>query len=197
MKHKRMKELIVGDTTHVVCTYRAAPEETAKGVIRGVDITPTDEEINENVVNDLNPTALQAHRIGTTSAVIVLFDGTRVPNYVKYGPIVIRYVLYSKHYDVRRQCGKIGHRRDVCPFSNTRVCIRCGQPNPGYNHKASCKPKCQLCGGQHVTGGKECSNKFKTPYVLRRRQWQRRQQQEKERQEWGKEFNAATERAQR
>lgn len=69
MKHKRMKELIVGDTTHVVCTYRAAPEETAKGVIRWVDITPTDEEINENVVNDLNPTALQAHRIGMTSAV--------------------------------------------------------------------------------------------------------------------------------
>lgn len=187
-RYNRMRNLTVGETTHPIWTYRAAAEGTAKGVIRGVDAAHTDEEINDNIVNETNPTALQAHRIGGTSAVIVLFDGTRVPNYVKYGPMLMRCVLYRKHHDVCRQCGKVGHRGDVCPFPDTRICIGCGQPNPDEDHATLCKPKCQLCGGQHVTGGQECTNRFKTPYVVRRRQWERRQQQEQEQKEFGEDF---------
>lgn len=179
-RYNRMRNLTVGETAHPIWTYRAAAEGTAKGVIRGVDAAHTDEDINDNVVNETNPTALQAHRIGETSAVIVLFDGTRVPNYVKYGPMLMRCVLYRKHHDICRKCGKVGHRGDVCPFPDTRICIGCGQANPDEDHETRCKPKCQLCGGQHVTGGQECTNRFKTPYVVRRRRWERRQQEQKE-----------------
>lgn len=186
-KYNRMKALTVGDTPHIIWTYRAAAEGTAKGVIRGVDANHTEDDINENIVNALNPSAIQAHRIGTTSTVIILFEGTKVPGYVKYGPMLMRCVLYRKHYDVCRQCGKIGHRGDVCPFPDTRVCIGCGQPNPDDDHAAGCEPKCQLCGGQHITGGQECNNKFKIPYVIRKRQWERRQQQQKQEREEGKE----------
>lgn len=101
-RYNRMRNFTVGETAHPIWTYRAAAEGTAKGVIRGVDAAHTDEEINDKIVNKTNPTALQAHCIGGTSAVIVLSDGTRVPNYVKYGPMLMRCVLYRKHYDVGR-----------------------------------------------------------------------------------------------
>lgn len=47
-----------------------------------MDIMDTPEDI-ENIVNPTNPTALQAHRIGTSTAVIMLFDDAKVPNYIK------------------------------------------------------------------------------------------------------------------
>lgn len=132
--YNRMKSLVVGGIAHEVWTYRAATEGTVKGVIKGVDVADTSQDINENIVNPTNPTALQAHRIGTTTAVIVLFDGAKVPNYIKYGPMLMRCVLYRKHFDVCKQCGKVGHRSDVCPYPDTRVCVACGEPNPGENH---------------------------------------------------------------
>ncbi|XP_065293053.1 uncharacterized protein [Dermacentor albipictus] len=106
--------------------------------------------------------------------VIVLFAGQKVPNYVKYGSILVRCGLYRKHFDVCRQCGKVGHRRDVCPNPNTRVCFGCGIVNPSEDHKHECKPKWKLCGGQHPTGERECKNKYKMPYVVKKRQWERK-----------------------
>ncbi|CAN7945482.1 unnamed protein product, partial [Ixodes hexagonus] len=106
--------------------------------------------------------------------VIVLFAGQKVPNYVKYGSILVRCGLYRKHFDVCKQCGKVGHRRDVCPNPNTRVCFGCGIANPSEGHERECKPKCRLCGGQHPTGERECTNKYKMPYVVKKRQWERK-----------------------
>ncbi|EEC07233.1 hypothetical protein IscW_ISCW006598, partial [Ixodes scapularis] len=51
-----------------------------------------------------------------------------------------------------------------------KICIGCG----AADSQGQCTPKCKLCGGQHVTGDKECKNRFKTPYIIRRRQWKRK-----------------------
>lgn len=125
-------------------------------------------------MNPYNPLAVEAHRIGNTTTVIILFAGQKVPNYVKYGSILVRCGLYRKHFDVCKQCGKVGHRRDVCPNPNTRVCFGCGIANPSEGHERECKPKCRLCGGQHPTGERECKNKYKMPYVVKKRQWERK-----------------------
>ncbi|XP_065300866.1 uncharacterized protein [Dermacentor albipictus] len=170
----KVKALNIGGRTYEVSAYRTAPDGTVKGVIRGIVADDSPEEIAENIVNPCNPLAVEAHRIGNTTTVIVLFAGQKVPNYAKYGSILVTCGLYRKHFDVCRQCGKAGHRRDVCPNPNTRVCFGCGIVNPSEDHKHECKPKCKLCGGQHPTGERECKNKYKMPYVVKKRQWERR-----------------------
>lgn len=182
-QYLRMKTLFIGGKSHTICTYQAAQEDTAKGVIRGVAIEDTPQDINANIVNSANPLAQQAHRIGNTTTVIVLFEGHKVPNYVKYGPLLLKCSLYRKHFDVCRQCGKIGHRGDVCPFPDTKVCIACGEANPNAEHARQCKPRCQLCNGSHVTGAKECANRYKIPYLVKRRQWERKLQDDQQRQQ--------------
>ncbi|CAN7978723.1 unnamed protein product, partial [Ixodes persulcatus] len=54
---------------------------------------------------------------------------------------------------------------------DAKNCHRCGAPASQGHH---CTPKCKLCGGSHFTGDRECKNKFKTPYVVRRMQWERK-----------------------
>ncbi|KAG0439500.1 hypothetical protein HPB47_016620 [Ixodes persulcatus] len=49
--------------------------------------------------------------------------------------------------------------------------------NPKESHVCS-NPKCSLCGGNHLTANKECKARFKTPYVVRKRRWERQQREE-------------------
>lgn len=83
-KYAGIRLLRVGDRDHEVNAYLSAPNGTAKGVIRGISLSDSNRELQDNIVNDANPLALDAHRIGNTTTVIVVFEGTKVPNYVKY-----------------------------------------------------------------------------------------------------------------
>ncbi|KAL1468364.1 hypothetical protein MTO96_041526 [Rhipicephalus appendiculatus] len=105
--YSKAKALNIGDKTYEVGAYRTAPDGTVKGVIRGIAVDDTPEEIAENIVNTYNPLAVEAHRIGNTTTVIVLFARQKVPNYVKYGSILVRCGLFGKHFDVCKQCGKV------------------------------------------------------------------------------------------
>ncbi|CAN7940471.1 unnamed protein product [Ixodes pacificus] len=127
--YSKVKPFNIGGRTYEVSAYRTAPDGTVKGVIRGIAVDDTPKGIAENIVNPYSPLAVEAHRIGNTTTVIVLFAGQKVPNYVKYGSILVRCGLYRKHFDVGKHCGRVGHRRDVCPNPNTRVCFGCGVAN--------------------------------------------------------------------
>ncbi|XP_050028408.2 uncharacterized protein [Dermacentor andersoni] len=172
LSYAKIQAIRIGDKIHEVGAYQTTPYGTVKGIIRGIPIEDTPAEIDRNVVSSRNPLARGAQRIGNTTTVIVVFEGQKVPNYVCYGPVLTRCSLYRKHFDVCKQCGKIGHRRDVCPNPNMKVCFDCGANNPVDGHE--CKPKCKLCGGQHPTADRECKNKYKTPYVVTKRQWERK-----------------------
>lgn len=180
-KYAQLQSLRVSEQEYEVCAYQAAPDGTAKGVIHGIDREDTAEEIRENIVNEYNPLALDAHRIGNSTAVIVLFQGLKVPSTVKYGAVLLRCNLYRQHREVCTTCGKIGHRRDVCPQPHVRVCLACGKRDPGEEHELECKPHCKLCGGPHTTGTQGCTNKFKIPYIVKRRQWERKESRASER----------------
>ncbi|KAH7979751.1 hypothetical protein HPB49_010844 [Dermacentor silvarum] len=69
------------------------------------------------------------------------------------------------------QCGCLGHRVDVCPTPGDVICRGYGAPSPDEQHQ--CTPKCILCGGQHLTPSKKCAQRFKIPYILRRRRSKR------------------------
>ncbi|XP_070392619.1 serine/arginine repetitive matrix protein 2-like [Dermacentor albipictus] len=67
---------------------------------------------------------------------------------------------------------------DVCPDPSNTICRGCGISNPAEDHR--CVPKCGLCGGKHLTADKACKARFKTPYIVRRRRWERRRAEEED-----------------
>ncbi|KAM7298881.1 uncharacterized protein LOC121837101 [Ixodes scapularis] len=174
VRYARIQTISIQDKTFEVSAYRTAPHDTVKGIIRGIPVNASAEELDSNIVNDRNPLAVGAKRIGNTTTIIVAFGGPKVPNFVRYGVTLIPCNLYRKQIDVCHQCGRVGHRKDVCPTPTNRICRGCGQTNPKEDHK--CTPKCKLCGGAHLTADRECKAKYKVPYVVRKRQWERRKQ---------------------
>ncbi|KAH8035581.1 hypothetical protein HPB51_007764 [Rhipicephalus microplus] len=169
-----VRSLYIGGRSYETHAYCTAPHGTVKGVIYGITVENTTEDLHENIVNQANPQALEAHRIGNTTLIIILFAGTKVPNYIKYGSIIVKSGLYRQHHNVCKTCSKIGHRADVCPTPETKICFACGAPNPAADRAARCKPRCKLCNGAHATGMEGCTNKYKVPFVVTLRRWERR-----------------------
>ncbi|KAH7940241.1 hypothetical protein HPB52_022561 [Rhipicephalus sanguineus] len=176
-RYQRIACIKLGTQEFEASAYGAAPENTSKGVIRGIPIDDSARDITANVITPINPTALVAKRMGNTTNVIVLFDGYRVPSYAKYGGALIHCSLYRKQLDVCYHCGRLRHRADVCPNPNDKICRGCRMPNPLENHE--CKATCQLCDQDHPTADRTCKARYKTPFLVRKRRWERsRQEQE-------------------
>ncbi|KAH7980325.1 hypothetical protein HPB49_014969 [Dermacentor silvarum] len=89
------------------------------------------QEINANIVNTRNPLALAAKRIGTTTTIVFAFIDPDVPYMVRYGATLIPCSLYRKQVEICYQCGRLGHRMDVCPFPNNKTCRGCGPSSQG------------------------------------------------------------------
>ncbi|KAH7943477.1 hypothetical protein HPB52_008884 [Rhipicephalus sanguineus] len=144
-RYAMVERIDIRGTSHEVSAYELAPHGTVKGVIRGIPLEDTAQEIQDLVVHRHNPTALQANRMGRTRSVVIAFEGHKVPNYVRYGNLLIECTLHRKQIDACYACGRVGHRMDVCPNPQDKICRGCGIANPGEDHK--CEPKCGLCGG--------------------------------------------------
>ncbi|XP_070389026.1 uncharacterized protein [Dermacentor albipictus] len=95
-RYVRIRSIVIGETEYEVNAYETAPHTTCKGVIRRVDLRDNQATITQNIVHDFNPLALAAKRIKSTGSVIVLFDGLKVPSYVRYGSTLVRCYLYRK-----------------------------------------------------------------------------------------------------
>ncbi|KAH6919402.1 hypothetical protein HPB50_029611 [Hyalomma asiaticum] len=176
-KYADVTAIRIAGKEYEVSPYEAAPSDTCKRVIRHIDTADDHRTIERNIVNDRNPSALAAKRIKNSGSVIVVFDGLRVPNFVRYGPTLVPCYLYRRQVDICYVCGKLGHRADVRPDPGSTECRGCGISNPTSSHV--CDPQCKLCGGTHVTADKMCSKRYLIPYVVRaRRQRARLEQQE-------------------
>ncbi|KAL1424068.1 hypothetical protein MTO96_003693 [Rhipicephalus appendiculatus] len=143
-RYRRLASFTLDKHQFEVRAYETAPDYTVKGVVRGIPLDEDAKAIHLNIVNKRNPTALAAKRLSSTTSVIIAFDDGRVPTWVYYGGAMLRCTLYRKQIDVCHQCGRVGHRMDVCPNPQDRVCRGCGASNPDPNHK--CTPTCRLCG---------------------------------------------------
>lgn len=79
-RYCRISEIEIKGQKHEVGAYRTAPHDTVKGAIRGIPLSETSQDIDTSIVNEYNPLALAAKRIGNTATVIVVFEGPKVPN---------------------------------------------------------------------------------------------------------------------
>ncbi|KAH6941972.1 hypothetical protein HPB50_026066 [Hyalomma asiaticum] len=136
-------------------------------VIRNMPLQDNYDVINAKIVNTNSPLALAAKRIAQTGTVIIAFEGYRVLNFVRYGPVLMHCLLYCKEIDVCYACGRLGHRADACRTPGDAICRRCGVASPDEQYV--CTPKCKLCGGQHLMASRDCVRSFKIPYIVRRR----------------------------
>ncbi|XP_077528376.1 uncharacterized protein LOC144140039, partial [Haemaphysalis longicornis] len=180
-KYNSIRKLRVGDAVYETVAYAAAPEDTVKGVIHRIPSYDTAEDITRSLVYKKNPTILQARRMGNTNSVVIIFEGKRVPHFVYYRGAEYRCLLHKKKHEVCDSCGKLGRRSDVCPAPEDKICKGCGERNPGEDHP--CDPKCALCGKDHSTGDKTCRQRFRTPFLLKQRQWEKLKRQQREQQE--------------
>ncbi|KAH6947755.1 hypothetical protein HPB50_021131 [Hyalomma asiaticum] len=140
-RYGSIRNITVEERTYETFAYKSTPDNTSRGVISGVGREEPEEQITPSLVNKHNPTIMAAHRLGNSESVVILFEGNKVPRYVKYGGFVTKCTLYRQHREVCITCGQIGHRRDVCPTPNARVCFACGRNNPGEDHAEYCKPR--------------------------------------------------------
>lgn len=163
--------MLIRGKEYKVAVYETAPEDTAKGINKGIPLKETPCRIRAALVTEKNPSIITAKRLGNTTTVIVLFSGNKVPSSVCYDGVIIPCTLYRKQIDYCKQCNRLGHRSDVCPNPQNKLCAGCGIHNPKDDHR--CDPSCQICGKDHVTADKSCTATFKKPYIAKQRQWAR------------------------
>lgn len=171
--YAKVRQIVLMERAHPVSAYVVASGTTSRGVVRGVDADLPDSELQRLFVSSHNPTLMGVRRIKDTTTIILLFDGHKVPNYVRCGMLLLRCTLYKRQIDTCRNCGRVGHRQDVCPTPSEKVCEHCGIKPTGPDH-VCVTPKCALCGEAHITGDRTCRNRYQIPYVVRRRRRRRR-----------------------
>lgn len=147
---------------YAVTAYVAAPDNSCKGVIHGVDAGTTPTELLSHLrVRTQGVKILYARMLGKSQSAVITFEGKIVPRYVYYYGGEIRCYLYRSSRQVCYTCLKAGHRADVCPTPDVVVCSKCTEPVIEDGH--SCEPRCVLCTEAHPTGAKECKERLRKP----------------------------------
>lgn len=174
-KYNALREIRISDKTYEIRAYATAPVDTTEGVIHNIPDYDSDEDVKKSLKYSKNPTILTARRMGKTNSAIIIFEGSQVPYFVYYRGAEYRCFLHKKKQEICDACGGVGHRKDVCPQPENKTCKTCGASNPDSAH--GCIPQCAICGKDHVTGDKRCRQRYKTPYLLIQRKWEKIKQQ--------------------
>ncbi|KAL1415233.1 hypothetical protein MTO96_029653 [Rhipicephalus appendiculatus] len=157
---RRITKLTLDSKSYEVNAYVATPDGVVRGVVHGIDAgTPPEELMAHLRVRTQGVKILQARMLGKSKTAVITFDGKVVPRFVNYYGGEEPCHLYRPTRQVCYICLKLGHRSDVCPTPELRVCQQCGLCNPETGH--TCVPKCVLCSEAHLTGARECKDRLK------------------------------------
>ncbi|KAL1440286.1 hypothetical protein MTO96_031673 [Rhipicephalus appendiculatus] len=97
-KYQAIARIKVQGKFYATNAYETAPDLTAKGVIKGIPLDEGPRDITAAVVTTKNPTAIAAKRLSNTTTVIVLFEGHKVPTFVRYRAALLRCSLYRNKW---------------------------------------------------------------------------------------------------
>ncbi|KAL1437706.1 hypothetical protein MTO96_048663 [Rhipicephalus appendiculatus] len=150
------------DRTVPVHSYLKPTDKMGRGVIRLANHISTD-YIVQRTVSPGNK-VIGTRRLGTTNVVVLTFEHADIPrNVLVFGednPVQ----RYRKTIPTCSNCGKVGHRTDVCPnpTAPSSRCPTCGKTGVDLaNHE--CLACCLLCNGAHITGARECPKRYRRP----------------------------------
>ncbi|KAL1455811.1 hypothetical protein MTO96_006252 [Rhipicephalus appendiculatus] len=166
-KYQAIARIKVQGKFYATNAYETAPDMTAKGVIRGIPLEEGPRDITAAVVTTKNPTAIAAKRLSNTTTAIVLFEGHKVPTFVRYRATLLRCSLYREQVISVANATDLDTGETYVPTLTTSFVPVVEPPNPDEGHQ--CEPKCQLCGADHSTADKTCKAKFKKPFIVKQR----------------------------
>lgn len=172
----QVKQIRINNVAYPVQLYGLAPDHSVKGIIRGAPLRFSERELLDNMYVP-NHEIYACRRLGNSNIVVVTFAGNKVPYYVTLFGSEYPCSLYKKTVPVCDACHELGHRATACPQPNTPVCHQCGVKDPKPEH--DCKALCSLCGGAHLTANKGCPKRFREPFILRQRQFERKRTEER------------------
>ncbi|KAG0424356.1 hypothetical protein HPB47_028435 [Ixodes persulcatus] len=168
VKYGGVHSISLKGQTYEVVAYAIPPDDTIKGVIHGIPDEDSEQDVLKNLVTAMNPNVLHARRMGRSKTAVVLFKGQKVPFWIMYGNVELSATCTRKRskYAVRAA------ESDIEP-----TCALGRKNNDGH----ACSPSCGICCKAHPTGDTRCKQRFKTPYILKQRQWEKKKKEEESR----------------
>lgn len=159
-KYASMTSLTIRGQQYEISAHVAAPANTVAGVIFNIPEDDTPAQVFDSICS-YNPDLpiLDAKRLNSSNMAQILFDGQKVPFWVRYRSTLYRCKPFRRKTEACYACWSTGHRQDVCPNAQAAPrCTRCGAANPAESHQ--CTPRCIVCEGPHLTGSVDCPRRY-------------------------------------
>lgn len=159
-RYASITSLTLRGQQYEIAAHVSAPANTVAGVIFNIPEDDTPEQIRDSICN-YNPDMriLDVKRLNSSNMAQILFDGTKVPFWIRYRATTYRCKPFRRKTEACAVCWQQGHRQDVCPNAQAPArCSRCGTMNAAENH--NCSPRCIVCEGPHLTGSADCPRRY-------------------------------------
>ncbi|KAH9373304.1 hypothetical protein HPB48_018357 [Haemaphysalis longicornis] len=150
----------LGTATYALAPYLKPFPGTVRGVITGLDPGTTTQQLPDIIASPRHR-IIHARVLGSSTTAVLTFEGPHIPFYVNLYGLQTRCRPYHHSIQCCAVCRDVGHRRDVRPNPDVRICPQCHERDPSDNHQ--CVSKCKLCSLEHPTASKECRKKLRPP----------------------------------
>ena len=137
-----------------ISVERFIPVVSQKGIIHGVDIEFTADDLKDGLQDPSGTKISEIRRLGNTKSVVITFKGTELPEFVFFGYLRFSVKLFIPTPIRCFKCQKFGHIAANCK-KDVR-CSRCGENHDIKNCNSEATEKCCNCGMNHKASSKDC-----------------------------------------